>query len=258
MVQCGCPGSEEGWYPVFLNGLQMPQCVYEEGLVPPATDSGGPGKHGRVGAFLVDGFQVRLLADKDGPGITTVHSLYGGEPQVLRVYPHAVRAVQCTGDLSASHAEHFRGAEPHVLCHLLGQCHSLWPHRGVTPGALVHGIREVPQVQFEAQAFKVLIFPVGNRVPSPSCLTEGHPTQPGEYVGCAGISNAQDLYAGPRILSTSGALQIYQGVCQYCMPLVRHAGERSEDGSSESAPQSPGVHGRLEGKGPVRACPSVP
>ena len=44
-----------------LNG-----CV-KKGLVPPAMDSGGPGKHGGVGTFLIDGFQVRLLADQDGP-----------------------------------------------------------------------------------------------------------------------------------------------------------------------------------------------
>ena len=90
------------------------------------------------GQYISDGFQVRLLAD--GPGITTVHGLYGGEPWVLQVYPHAVRAVQHTGDISASHAEHLRGAEPHVLCHLLGRCHSLWPHGRGTPGALAHGI----------------------------------------------------------------------------------------------------------------------
>ena len=83
MVQCGHSGPEEGWYPAFLCELQVPQHAYEEGLVPPATDSGGPVKHGRVSAFLVNGFQVRLLADKDGPDITTVHSLYTGEPQVL-------------------------------------------------------------------------------------------------------------------------------------------------------------------------------
>ena len=98
----------------------MPQCACEEGLVPPAMDSGGPGKHGGVSAFLVNGFQVGLLADQDGPVITTVHGLYGGEPRVLRVYPHAFRAVQHTGDIPASHGEHLGGAEPHVLCHLLG------------------------------------------------------------------------------------------------------------------------------------------
>ena len=150
MVQHGCPGLEEGWYPAFLRGLQMPQCAYEQGLVPPAMDSGGPRKHGGVSTFLVDGFQVGLLADKDGPGITTVHGLYSGEPQVLQVYLHAIQAVQCTGDLSASHAEHLRGAEPHILCHLLGRCHSLWPHGRGTPGVLAHGIREVPRVRFEA------------------------------------------------------------------------------------------------------------
>ena len=92
MVQCGHSGPEEGQYPAFLRGLQMPQCMYEERLIPPAMDSGGPGKHGRVSAFLINGFQVRLLADQDGPRIAAVHGLYGGEPQVLRVYPHAIRA----------------------------------------------------------------------------------------------------------------------------------------------------------------------
>ena len=120
MVQHSCPGPEEGWHPAFLHGLQAPQCTYEERFVSPATDSECPGEHGRVGTFLIDGFQVRLLADQDGPGITTVHGLHGGEPRVLQVYPHVVRAVQCTGDISASHAEHLRGVEPHVLCHLLG------------------------------------------------------------------------------------------------------------------------------------------
>ena len=105
----------------------------------------------------------------------------------------------------------------------------------------------------------MLIFPVGNHVPSPSHFVEGHPTQPGECVGCAGIPDARDLYAGLHILWTSGALQeVYQRVCQYCTPLVRCAGEGSEDGSSGSAPQSPGGRGCLEGKGPVHTCPSVP
>ena len=100
----------------------------------------------------------------------------------------------------------------------------------------------------------MLIFPVGNRVPSPSCLTEGHPTQPGECAGHAGIPDAQDLYAGLRVLWTSGALQeVYQGVCQYSVPLVRCAGERSEDGSGGSTPRSPGAVDVLKGK--VQSAP---
>ena len=81
--RCGHSGPEKGWYPVVLHGLQAPQCMYEEGLVPPAMDSGGPGKHGEVGTFLIDGFQVRLLADQDGPRIRTVHGLHSGEPWFL-------------------------------------------------------------------------------------------------------------------------------------------------------------------------------
>ena len=84
-----------------------------------------------------------------------------------------------------------------------------------------HGVREVPGVQFEAQTFEVLILPVGNRVPGPSCLAEGHPAKLGECVGHAGIPDARDLYAGPCILQTSRALQeVYQGVCQHSVPLV--------------------------------------
>ena len=50
---------------------------------------------------------------------------------------------------------------------------------------------------------------------------EGHPTQLGECAGCAGIPDAQDLYAGPCILWTSRAVpEVYQGVCQYSMPPV--------------------------------------
>ena len=150
MVQCGCPGPEEGRNPAFLCRLQAPQCAYEERFVPPATDSGGSGEHGGVGTFLINRFQVRLLADQDGPGITTVHGLHGGEPRVLQVYPYAIQAVQHTGNVSAFHAEHLRGVEPHILCHLLGRCDSLQPHGRGTPGALAHGIREVLQVQFEA------------------------------------------------------------------------------------------------------------
>ena len=57
--------------------------------------------------------------------------------------------------------------------------------------------------------------------PCPLHPTEGHLTQPGECAGRAGIPDAQDLYTGPPILWTSGALQeVYQGVCQYSAPLV--------------------------------------
>ena len=67
----------------------------------------------------------------------------------------------------------------------------------------------------------MLVFPVRDHVPSPSRLTEGHPTQLGECAGHSGIPDARDLYAGLHILWTSGALQVvYQGVCQYCTPLV--------------------------------------
>ena len=78
LVQCGCLGLEERRYSALLHGLQMPQCTYEEGLVPFALHPGGLGKHGGVSTFLINGFQVGLLANQDGFGIPTVHSLHGG------------------------------------------------------------------------------------------------------------------------------------------------------------------------------------
>ena len=38
----------------------------EEGFVPSAPHPRGIGKHGGVSTFLINGFQVRLLANKDG------------------------------------------------------------------------------------------------------------------------------------------------------------------------------------------------
>ena len=68
MVQCGCSGLEEGWHPAFLHGLQVPQCTYEERLVPPATDSGGSGEHGGSVHFLSMDFKSGFWQIKMAPG----------------------------------------------------------------------------------------------------------------------------------------------------------------------------------------------
>ena len=68
MVQHSCPGLEEGWHTVFLHRFQVPQCMYEERFIPTATDSGGPGEHGGVGAFLIDGFKSGFWQIKMAPG----------------------------------------------------------------------------------------------------------------------------------------------------------------------------------------------
>ena len=65
----------------------------EEGFIPFAPHSGGIEKHGGVSAFLLNGFQVRLLANQDGFQIAAIHGFHGGQPQVLRVHPHAIRVV---------------------------------------------------------------------------------------------------------------------------------------------------------------------
>ena len=78
VVQCSGLGLEEGWYSALLCRFQTPQRTDKEGFVPFALHSGGIGKHGGVSIFLVNGFQVRLLANQDCSGITTIHSLDGG------------------------------------------------------------------------------------------------------------------------------------------------------------------------------------
>ena len=78
VVQCCGLGPEEGWYSVLLCQFQTPQHIDEEGFLPFAPHSGGIGKHGRVSTFLVNGFQVRLLANQDHSGITTIDGLHGG------------------------------------------------------------------------------------------------------------------------------------------------------------------------------------
>ena len=45
---------------------------------------------------------------------------------------------------------------------------------GGAPGAPLHCVREVPGVQLEAEAFKMLIFLVTNLLPGSSCLAMGH------------------------------------------------------------------------------------
>ena len=76
MVQCGGLGPEEGWYSALLCQFQMPQCADKEGFIPFAPHSRGIGKHGGVDTFLINGFQVRLLASQDGSRITTIHGLH--------------------------------------------------------------------------------------------------------------------------------------------------------------------------------------
>ena len=48
-------------------GLQAPQCAYEEGLIPPATDSGGPGKHGGFVHFSFMDFKLGFWQIKLAP-----------------------------------------------------------------------------------------------------------------------------------------------------------------------------------------------
>ena len=81
--------------------------------------------------------------------------------------------------------------------------------------------REVPGIQPEAQAFKVLIFPVRNLLLGSPCLAMRHPAEPRQCASHGGIPDAGDLHAGPCILWISGTLpEVYQGIHQHSVPLV--------------------------------------
>ena len=67
VVQCCGLGPEEGWNSVVLCQFQIPQCMNKEGFISFAPHSGGIGKHDGVSTLLVNGFQIRFLADQDGP-----------------------------------------------------------------------------------------------------------------------------------------------------------------------------------------------
>ena len=95
----------------------------------------------------------------------------------------------------------------------------------------------------------MLIFPVRNHLPSPSRLVEGHPTQLGERAGCAGIPDAQDLYAGPRVLWTSRALQeVYQRFANIARPLYDVLGKEVKMGLVDLPPKAREAVAVLKGK----------
>ena len=99
--------------------------------------------------------------------------------------------------------------------------HHFWLQRGGALGTPLHCVQEVPEIQPEAQAFKVLIFPVRNHLPGSPCLMMRHPAEPQQCASCGGISNARDLHTGLCILQISGALlEVYQGFHQHSATLV--------------------------------------
>ena len=83
------------------------------------------------------------------------------------------------------------------------------------------GVRETLGIQPEAQAFKVLMFPVVNHLLGSPRLTMGHPAEPQQCANCRGVPDARDLHTGLRILWTRGTLpEVYQGFHQHNMTLV--------------------------------------
>ena len=88
-------------------------------------------------------------------------------------------------------------------------------------GVPLHVVREVLGIQPEAQAFKVLIFPVRNCLLGSPRLAMGHPAELRQCASCGGVPDARDLHTGLCILRISGTLQeVYQGFHQHSTTLV--------------------------------------
>ena len=88
-----------------------------------------------------------------------------------------------------------------------------WLHQGGVIGAPPRCVQEVLEIQPEAQAFKVLIFSVGNHLLGSPCLVTGHPAEPQQFASCGGIPDAIDLHAGLHVLWISGTLlEVHQGI----------------------------------------------
>ena len=206
----------------------MPQCAYEEGLVPPATDSGGPEKHGGVSAFLVDGFQVRLLADKDGLGSQQYMAFMVGN---LGFYEFTCMLFGLCNALATFQ---------HLMQNTLGELNLtycvIYLDDVIVFGRMEEEHLECLHVVFEwfrefnlklkpskCSFFQLEIVYLAHHVSHRGILPSW-----GNVWAHAGIPDAQDLYAGPCILWTSGALQkVYQGICQYCtLPLYDMLGRK--------------------------------
>ena len=60
------------------------------------------------------------------------------------------------------------------------------------------------------------LFFQNNSISCAPCLQGRYTPQPGQCLGCGGLSHAQHLHAGPHILQTCKALSVlHQGVCQH-------------------------------------------
>ena len=54
------------WWLTFLYRLPTSECMYKEGFLPIAPNTGGAGEFGRCRSLFLPGSEVRILADKNG------------------------------------------------------------------------------------------------------------------------------------------------------------------------------------------------
>ena len=63
---------------MFLHQLPMSECMYKEGFLSIALNTGGIGELSRCRPLFLPGSEVQILADKDGQGIEAVYHLHCG------------------------------------------------------------------------------------------------------------------------------------------------------------------------------------
>ena len=63
----------------------MSECMYEEGFLSIAPNTGGTGELSRHWTLFLPGSEVWILADKNGRGVEAVYRLYCGQPRILLV-----------------------------------------------------------------------------------------------------------------------------------------------------------------------------
>ena len=66
LVKCCCASEEKRWWLTFLHRLPMSECMYKEGFLSIAPNTGGIGEISRCQPLFLPGSEVQILADKNG------------------------------------------------------------------------------------------------------------------------------------------------------------------------------------------------
>ena len=61
---------------MLLHQFLMPECPYKEGFLPITQNTRGTGEPSRHQSLFLPGFEIWILADKDGQSVEAVHCLH--------------------------------------------------------------------------------------------------------------------------------------------------------------------------------------